>query len=47
MPDFITENCKDMFKKILIPDPAKRANVSDIKKLPWFNLYQNTEKPAY
>lgn len=39
MPEYLTENCKDMIDKILIPDPGRRFNIEDIRKHPWHNLY--------
>ena len=44
IPKFISENCKDLIKKILVTDPEKRINIKEIKEHPWFNLYKNKGK---
>jgi serine/threonine protein kinase len=36
-PPWLTENCKDLIKKILTTDPTKRITIQGIKKHPWFN----------
>ena len=38
IPHFISDNAKDILKKILNVDPCKRYNISFIKNHPWFNL---------
>ena len=43
IPNFISENCKDLIKKILVTDPEKRISIDEIKKHPWFNLYKNNK----
>ena len=37
IPEFLSENAKDILQKILVVDPKKRYNISQIKKHPWFN----------
>ena len=37
IPEFLSENAKDFLQKILVVDPKKRYNISQIKKHPWFN----------
>ena len=41
IPNYISDKAKDLIKKILITDPKKRANISQIKNHPWFHLYKN------
>ena len=36
-PPWLSENCKDLIKKILTTDPTKRITIQGIKKHPWFN----------
>ena len=38
IPHFISDNGKDILKKILNVDPSKRYNINLIKNHPWFNL---------
>ena len=38
IPNFISSNCKDLIKKILVTDPKKRYSFEDIKNHSWFNL---------
>jgi len=38
LPHFLSENAKDLLKKILNKDPLKRINIDKIKNHPWFNL---------
>ena len=38
IPHFISDNAKDLLKKILNTDPSKRYNISQIKNHSWFNL---------
>ena len=53
-PNFISKEAKDLIKKILVTDPDKRINISEIKKHPFylkgkalfeeeFNVYQITK----
>ena len=37
IPEFLSENAKDILTKIINVDPKKRYNISQIKKHPWFN----------
>ena len=47
IPKFISENLKNLLKKILVTDPEKRINIKQIKKHPWFNIYNNNGKITY
>ena len=38
IPKFLSENCKDILRKILNTDPEKRFTIKQIKKHPWFNI---------
>ena len=38
IPKFLSENCKDILRKILNTDPEKRYTIKQIKKHPWFNI---------
>jgi serine/threonine protein kinase len=35
---------KDLIRKILIVDPAKRYTINDIRAHPWYNLVDPQEK---
>ena len=37
IPEFLSENAKDILTKIINVDPKKRYTISQIKKHPWFN----------
>ena len=37
MPEFLSQNAKDFLSKILVVDPKKRLNITQIRKHPWFN----------
>ena len=37
IPEFLSDNAKDFLSKILVVDPKKRYNITQIKKHPWFN----------
>ena len=37
IPEFLSQNAKDILIKILNVDPKKRLNISQIKSHPWFN----------
>ena len=37
IPEFLSENAKDILQKILVVDPKKRYSISEIKNHPWFN----------
>ena len=39
IPDFVSNNCKDLLKKILVTEPYKRITIKQIKNHPWFKLY--------
>jgi len=34
---FFSEQTKDFLNKLLVPDPAKRISIADMKKHPWWN----------
>ena len=38
IPQFLSEEAKDIIKKILEVDPNKRLNFEEIKEHPWFNI---------
>ena len=38
IPQFLSEEAKDIIKKILEVDPKKRLNFEEIKNHPWFNI---------
>ena len=38
IPKFLSNDAKDIIKKILEVDPKKRINFDEIKKHPWFNI---------
>lgn len=38
LPKFLSDNAKDILKKILEVDPKKRMNFEEIKAHPWFNI---------
>ena len=38
LPNYLSENAKDLLKKILEIDPKKRINFEEIKAHPWFNI---------
>lgn len=40
IPKFVSSDAADLLKKILNTDPDKRYTLQDIKKHPWFQLYQ-------
>ena len=44
IPNHVSEKAKDLINKILVTDPDKRLTISQIKKHPWFNLYNNDNK---
>jgi 5'-AMP-activated protein kinase catalytic alpha subunit len=37
LPDFLSENAKDMLKKVLNTDPATRYKIKEIRAHPWYN----------
>lgn len=37
-PNYVSDEAKDLFKKILNTDPEKRYSIEQIRKHPWFNL---------
>ena len=39
IPDFVSNKCKDLLKKILVTDPNKRITIKQIKNHPWFKIY--------
>ena len=38
LPSTLSNEAIDLLKRLLIVDPNKRINISDIKKHPWFNI---------
>jgi len=43
MPDFLSENAKDMLKKVLNTDPETRYKIAKIRDHPWYNLVEPEE----
>ena len=43
LPNYLSDNAKDMLKKILEIDPKKRINFEQIKAHPWFNIIDKNE----
>lgn len=39
IPNFLSEGAKDIIRRILTTDPAKRITISQIKNHPWFNSH--------
>ena len=44
IPNHVSEKAKDLLNKILVTDPKKRLTINQIKKHPWFSLYNNKGK---
>ena len=38
LPDFLSEEAKDIIAKIFITDPKKRITIEQIRKHPWYNF---------
>lgn len=36
IPNFLSEKCVDLIKKILVVDPEKRIDIKGITSHPWF-----------
>jgi 5'-AMP-activated protein kinase catalytic alpha subunit len=36
LPDFLSEEAKDMIAKIFITEPSERINIDQIRKHPWY-----------
>ena len=50
VPQFLSNEAKDLLKKIIEVNPSKRINIEGIKKHPWFNLInkkKNMHKGIY
>ena len=43
IPNYLSDNAKDILKKIIEIDPKKRINFEQIKAHPWFNLIDKNE----
>ena len=43
LPDFLSDNAKDLLRKILNPNPELRYKLTDIKNHPWFSLVRTNE----
>ena len=43
LPDFLSDNAKDILTKIIEIDPKKRLNFGQIKEHPWFNIIDKNE----
>jgi 5'-AMP-activated protein kinase catalytic alpha subunit len=37
LPQFLSDDAKDMIQNILNPDPTKRFTIEDIRSHPWYN----------
>lgn len=44
MPSNFSDQLKDLIRKTLVVDPAKRYTISDIRNHPWYNLVTPQEK---
>lgn len=44
MPSNFRDQLKDLIRKTLVVDPAKRYTISDIRNHPWYNLVTPQEK---
>ena len=44
IPNHVSDKAKDLLNKILVIDPKKRLTINQIKKHPWFSLYNNKGK---
>ena len=42
IPGFVSDQARDLIKKILNTDPSKRLNIQQIQLHPWFNLNNTT-----
>ena len=40
LPNYLSDNAKDILKKIIEIDPKKRMNFEEIKAHPWFNIIE-------
>lgn len=47
MPDYLSEDAKDLLRNILKTDPKKRFNTKKIKNHKWFNLYRYKAKQEF
>ena len=36
IPEFVSDECKDLIRKILCTDPAKRLSIDGIRAHPWY-----------
>jgi 5'-AMP-activated protein kinase catalytic alpha subunit len=43
-PSWISASAKDLISKILVVNPAKRANISEIRSHPWFQQLEHHQK---
>lgn len=39
LPDFLSEEAKDMISQIFITDPTKRIKVEEIRAHPWYKIH--------
>ena len=44
IPNHVSDKAKDLLNKILVTDPKKRFSIFQIKKHPWFSLYNDEKK---
>ena len=47
IPDFLSEDAKDILKNILKTDPKKRFNITKIKGHKWFNMLKSRENEGF
>jgi len=38
IPDFVSSQCTDLIKKMLVVDPVKRITINEIRNHPWFQV---------
>jgi 5'-AMP-activated protein kinase catalytic alpha subunit len=44
MPSSFSDHLKDLIKRVLVVDPARRFTVHDIRAHPWYNIIEPSEK---
>lgn len=40
LPDFLSDEARDMIAKIFITDPNKRINIEKIRQHPWYQIHK-------
>lgn len=46
IPDFLSNNAKDMLNKLMEIDPEKRVGIKQIKEHPWFRIVEPVLRPG-